>query len=282
MSHENPLALSTQSATPLTPYEPGTLPDFAPVPRLRARSNGWSPDVQRRFIEALAETGSVDSACRRVGRASVGAYQLRCHPQGEGFRQAWEAALAIGVQRIEDVAMERALNGVEIPVYSYGKLVGTRRSYNDRLLMFLLRNRAPERFTEGRSRGLSALDTQQIARMKKEWERQHAMETTAAGKEAGDSFIAKVEEMHDGWLARMSPKTRTAYIAFRAAEDEDRLSQWSWIAATPEADRPRILEENSEWIALNKRTYARARIWRLIDMRGSLDGEDGEEVETTP
>lgn len=45
--------------------------------------------------------------------------------------------------------MDRALNGVEVPVYAYGKIIGTRRVYNDRLLMFMLRNRAPKRFAAG-------------------------------------------------------------------------------------------------------------------------------------
>jgi len=44
----------------------GTLPAFTPVPRAKERSNGWKPHVQRAFIEALADTGSVASACRAV------------------------------------------------------------------------------------------------------------------------------------------------------------------------------------------------------------------------
>ena len=106
-----------------------TLPAFAPVPRARDRHNGWKPEVQRAFIEALAETGSVKAAARRVGRAEVGAYLLRRHPEAREFRKAWDAALDIGMRRIEDLAMDRALNGVVEPVYSYGKLVGTRVRY---------------------------------------------------------------------------------------------------------------------------------------------------------
>jgi hypothetical protein len=57
------------------------LPSFAPVPRAKERSNGWKPEVQRQFIEALAETGSVKAACRRVNRADHGAYMLRRNPR---------------------------------------------------------------------------------------------------------------------------------------------------------------------------------------------------------
>ena len=156
------------------------LPTFTPVPRLRDRSNGWKPEVQRAFIEALADTGSVASACRAVGRSTHGAYHLRRQPGAEEFAKAWQAALDLGMQRIEDVAMDRALNGVEQPVYSYGKLVGTRIVHNDRLLMFMLRNRAPERFAEGKPKGLNAVDKAELARLKakwrKEWEREWGAE----------------------------------------------------------------------------------------------------------
>src|SRR5688500_15898203 len=90
-----------------------TLPAFTPVPRLKDRSNGWKPEVQRAFIEALAETGSVRAACRRVGRTDNGAYQLRRHPEGEGYRAAWDAALDLGIRRLEDALTERAIHGVE-------------------------------------------------------------------------------------------------------------------------------------------------------------------------
>ena len=125
----------------------GELPDFTPVPRQCDRHDGWTEDRQRRFIAALADTGSVHAACKAVNMSQAGAYYLRRQRGAESFRAAWRAAIDLGVQRIEDVAMDRALNGVDVPVYSYGKLVGTRTAYNDRLLMFMLRNRAPERFT---------------------------------------------------------------------------------------------------------------------------------------
>lgn len=147
----------------------GTLPDFTPVPRKYNRHDGWTPDRQRRFIEALADSGSVKRAAHAVNMPPEGAYLLRRHPKGGEFRAAWEAALALGVQRLEDVAMERAIHGVEVPVYHFGQIVGTRRVYNDRLLMFLLRNRAPERFAADGAKALSAVDQALLARLKREW-----------------------------------------------------------------------------------------------------------------
>lgn len=202
-----------------------TLPPFTPVPRAKDRSNGWKPEVQRAFIEALAETGSVKAAARRVGRAEVGAYLLRRHPEAEEFRRAWDAALDIGMRRIEDVAMERALNGVEVPVYSYGKLVGTRTVYNDRLLMFMLRNRAPERFSAGSARSLNALDRMELKRLKKQWREEWERERRLADHEEEQETLAEIDEMIERMRANrwdnMSPRARAAYDEARRIEEED-------------------------------------------------------------
>ena len=125
----------------------GTLPDFTPVPRLRARRGAvWTAQKQRDFIAALADTGSVQAAVQSVGMGFSAAYRLRRHPEGASFRDAWDAALALGIRRLEDIAMERAMHGVEETVWYQGKAVGTRRVFNDKLLMFMLRNRSGERF----------------------------------------------------------------------------------------------------------------------------------------
>jgi hypothetical protein len=115
------------------------LPDFDAVPRRNARHDGWTPERQRAFIEALADTGSVSRACGQVNMTTVGAYYLRRQPGAEGFRRAWEAALDFGVARMKDIAFERAVEGTLVPVITGGKLIGYRRIYNDRLLMFCLR-----------------------------------------------------------------------------------------------------------------------------------------------
>ena len=216
---------------PTSPAAAQSLPAFTPVPRTRDRHNGWKPEVQLAFIEALAETGSVRSAAARVGRAEVGAYLLRRHPEAQQFRAAWDAALSIAMRRIEDVAMDRALHGVEVPMYAYGKLVGTRRVYNDRLLMFMLRNRAPERFGAGLRRGTgasgnNAVDQMQLARLKKrwhaEWEEQREAEQTHNSEEVIASLDAKLARMQRNYLAGMTAHTRQLYEAWIAAEAEDK------------------------------------------------------------
>ncbi|MDB5724758.1 MAG: hypothetical protein JWQ16_1512 [Novosphingobium sp.] len=213
------------SAEPAPPAQ--ILPQFAPVPRAMKRHNGWKPEVQLAFIEALAETGSVKAACRQVKRSDHGAYLLRRHPDAEEFRRAWDAALDIGLRRIEDVAMDRALHGHEQPVYSYGKLVGSRTVFNDRLLMFMLRNRAPERFGAGLNRGAgakgnNAIDEMKLARLKKQWQKEYAAQIATKSLKRSEDVIetinAKLERMRESWLAEMSPRVRTLYEAYQDAE----------------------------------------------------------------
>ena len=113
--------------------------DFTPVPRRFNRGDVWTEEVQRNFIDFLADTGSVEAACRMVGRSSASAYRLRRHPLGAGFAAAWQAAADFGIRRIEDYAIDRATNGVEVPVFAYGDKIATRRVYNDKLLIAAFR-----------------------------------------------------------------------------------------------------------------------------------------------
>ena len=133
----------TRSRPPLTELaaQGHTLPTFEPVPR-KHRHDGWTPERQRAFIHALADTGSVSRAARHVNMSPEGAYYLRRQPGSEQFRRAWEAALDFGVQRLKDIAYERAIDGQLSPVFVAGKLKGFRRIRNDRLLMFCLRMNA--------------------------------------------------------------------------------------------------------------------------------------------
>lgn len=116
------------------------LPAFEPVPRKARRHDGWTPERQRAFIEALADTGSVSRAAAMVNMTPRCAYYLRRQPGAEGFRKAWEAALDFGVARMKDIAFERAVEGQLVPMLVGGRLIGWRRIYNDRLLMFCLRH----------------------------------------------------------------------------------------------------------------------------------------------
>ena len=72
----------------------GDLLDFTPVPRKKTRADGWTPEVQRYFIAALALTGSERQAAHAVGKAAFGVTQL-CKAEGnESFMAAHAKAMA--------------------------------------------------------------------------------------------------------------------------------------------------------------------------------------------
>lgn len=229
------------------PVPAGELPPFTPVPRQYQRHDGWTPERQRAFIEALADTGSVAAAARAVDMSSEGAYHLRRQPGAQEFRAAWEAALALGIQRIEDVAMDRALNGTEEPVYSYGKLIGTRIKRNDGLLMFLLRNRAPERFAAGGgSKALGAVSQAQLDKLKKKWRAEWEAEqrnVSAADVRASidrkiDDIRRRMERERPHRRAVLSAETLAAFARFTELRDRD-------LAARGADERTRRLVEVS-------------------------------------
>lgn len=118
------------------------------VPVLKKRRvDGWSPEKQRRFIEELADTGSVLTAAQTVNMSRASAYALRRSPGAEAFDRAWAAAIDAASKRLLDDAFERALVGSDEPIFDRdGRRVGRRLRQSDKLLMFLLRAYSPDRF----------------------------------------------------------------------------------------------------------------------------------------
>lgn len=115
--------------------------------RRRPRKDGWSEARQRLFIEALADSGCVQTAATAVRMSVQSAYALRRAPGGEAFAAAWTAALQQGALKLADVAFERALLGTQEPVFDRaGIAIGCRTRYSERLMMFLLRAHLPERY----------------------------------------------------------------------------------------------------------------------------------------
>ena len=113
---------------------------------LRHRHDGWTPERQVGFIQALSECGCVDAACRRVGISTTAAYELRRRVEAQSFRIAWDLALDHAIQRLSDAAYSRAIHGVAQPVFYKGEQIGERRKYDERLTMFMLRYRDPLRY----------------------------------------------------------------------------------------------------------------------------------------
>jgi hypothetical protein len=118
--------------------DPANHIDFTPVPRRRARRNGWSPERQQLFLFALSRCGSVARAARAAGMTPRSAYQLLDSPAADSFAEAWDRAIEEGIERVRADALERALAGVFVPVFRRGKLVRVEHRRCDRLALALL------------------------------------------------------------------------------------------------------------------------------------------------
>jgi hypothetical protein len=108
---------------------------FDPVPSASGRHDGWTAERQRTFIRVLSMVGVVAMAARAVGMSRKSAYELkkRAGP-GSGFARAWREAQAVGRVNVDLAAFERAVLGVEVPVFHRGRQCGVRRVYDNRLL----------------------------------------------------------------------------------------------------------------------------------------------------
>ena len=152
------LALATPAATPATQADEPDLPAYDPaeyrwVPvRRKPRLDGWTEEKQRRFIETLADTGLVTVAAKEVGMSRESAHRLRRAAHGAAFARAWDAARQHAGGLIEDIAFERAIQGVEHEVYNdCGEVVGARLVHDNRLLKYLLSHLKPERYGNTRT-----------------------------------------------------------------------------------------------------------------------------------
>lgn len=132
---------------------PGPLPEdddpllgFAPYRHVQPRSNAILPHLQRRFVATLAATGIVQQAARSIGKSMEALYKLKHKPGAEGFAAAWDAALERGVQRLEDCALMRAMQGTPTPIVSGGKLLDWYDKPDNTLLRFLLQHRLTQKY----------------------------------------------------------------------------------------------------------------------------------------
>jgi hypothetical protein len=106
------------------------LPDFlrfTPV-KLRAQHNGWSPDLQLRFIVALARGAGPDEAARALGMTRQSVYRLRKKPGAASFAAAWDRAQAFARTAARaGCAPSSGFGGIEtilVPRTYRGRLIG--------------------------------------------------------------------------------------------------------------------------------------------------------------
>jgi len=128
-----------------------TRPVRKPVPEPASEGQepsqrGLSASVLKNFLHFLARSGSVTYAATRSGIERRTLYRRKAHD--EAFAAQWDEALQLGIDRLQDDAMRRALHGTERAVFRNGKQVGSTQQYDNKLLQFLLRAHRPEVYGE--------------------------------------------------------------------------------------------------------------------------------------
>lgn len=113
--------------------------DFSPPAQ-----SGWTISKQIDFLRMLAETQCVTTAARSVGMGRQSAYKLRARLADAPFGAGWRLATKSARSALLEAAYDRAINGVEVPHYWQGQLVGVSRRYDERLTGLLLKPGATE------------------------------------------------------------------------------------------------------------------------------------------
>ena len=118
----------------------------------RERHDGFSAERKLLFLALLRDGTSVLDACALAGVSNRTAYNHR--HRDPAFARDWGLAVRTYRLPLELAAYQRGVEGIEEPVYAYGKQVGTRRHYSDALLRMLLAGEKPRKY--GRRAGLNA------------------------------------------------------------------------------------------------------------------------------
>lgn len=143
-----------------------------------------------------------------MGRQS--AYKLRARLDEQPFGAAWRLAMRSAVDTVVEAAIDRAVNGVEVPHYWKGELIGTSRRYDERLTTALLTTGALQQRShfpvgpehEFAQRDLSRL-LNRIEAGPSEWcdledERDFAWGDSPYAEEIAESFREDREPQEDG------------------------------------------------------------------------------------
>jgi hypothetical protein len=103
-----------------------------------------TPEKDAKFLERLSRGASVSAAAKGAGYARRSLYRWRA--ADAELAAAWDDALEVDTDLLEDEALRRALHGAAAPRFHEG-VCGTVQKYSDTLLIFLLKARRPEKYS---------------------------------------------------------------------------------------------------------------------------------------
>ena len=117
------------------------------------------------FLDGLRATGNVSESARAANICRSRVYE--CRHRDPVFAAAWADALEAAADRLEMEAFRRAVEGIGEDRFFRGDVVGRVTRYSDRLLMFLLKARRPERFDGAQSQKDTGNDEEYVAELRR-------------------------------------------------------------------------------------------------------------------
>lgn len=104
---------------------------------------------KRAFLAALIENGGRKVKATEAAGISRGTPRSKPWKDDEAYQAAYQEALILAGENLEEEAIRRAVDGVEEPVGWYqGKAGGTVTRYSDTLLIFLMKGNNPQKYAE--------------------------------------------------------------------------------------------------------------------------------------
>lgn len=113
----------------------------------RSGKQNWRP----KFLEALTKIPNVSAAANTARVTPKTVYEHR--KTDSAFREAWDAALLIGIEGLEETAWRISNEGIEKGVWMKDNMgnpvkVDTVKEYPIQLMMFLMRAHKPEKYMQ--------------------------------------------------------------------------------------------------------------------------------------
>jgi len=195
------------------------------------RWDGWTPERQKRFVQAISEGYTIKQACRIVGLSPQSAYAFRRRPQGASFALAWQAACLLVRDELAEELLDRARNGyVETVTYRDGTSAERHRHDNRFALTVLnrldrLADRASGDVSLAAAR-LVAAEFDQFVELLGQGPARAGVFLGARAAEAGEGDLAPIRALAraDRWLrthSSLAEEVDTADL------DPARRSEWT-------------------------------------------------------
>ena len=209
------------SPEPLDPNELPALPDrraaiahhMAALEDLAdpgARTDGWTPFARKLFLQVVAESGRVSTACQYASLSKQSAYALRA--RDPLFAAGWDAACELARTPLADTLYEQAVDGLTDTITREDGRTITRHRLDSRLSIAVLNrlDRRCDRAAELGSRHLGAVG---------QW----------------DEFVAAIGA-DDATVAQAILNTARAAHVENAKAEITKVSQASQLRADPDDD----------------------------------------------